>query len=150
MEFLKQTKTIGFMGKSKMAMVISIVLVLSSYALLVTKGLHFGVDFAGGTIVQVKYAKEAPIDTMRTQLSTNAMFKGASITEFGSPDEVIIRLKTSSKDISISMKDLIQESLSLIGGRGGGSPMSAQGGGPNTENAEKAISIAYEKIENLL
>ena len=59
-------------------------------------------------------------------------------------------LFSSSKDISISMKDLIQEPLALIEGRGGGSPMSAQGGGPKTENAEKAISIAYEKIESLL
>jgi len=115
MEFFKQTKTINFMGKSKMAMVISVILVLSSYALLMTKGLNFGVDFAGGTIVQVKYAKEAPIDTMRTQLSENVMFKGASITEFGSPDEVIIRLKTSSKDISNDVGDVTREALKGTG-----------------------------------
>jgi len=115
MEFFKQTKTINFMGKSKMAMVISIVLVLSSYALLLTKGLNFGVDFAGGTIVQVKYAKEAPIDAMRTQLSSNEMFKGASITEFGSPDEVIIRLKTSSNDISKDVGDVTREALKGTG-----------------------------------
>lgn len=115
MEFFKQTKTIGFMAKSKMAMLISIVLVLSSYALLFTKGLNFGVDFAGGTIVQVKYATEAPIDSMRTQLSDNEMFKGASITEFGSPDEVIIRLKTSSKDISQDVGDVTREALKGTG-----------------------------------
>ncbi len=115
MEFFKQTKTIAFMGKSKLAMVISIVLVLSSFVLLATKGLNFGVDFAGGTIVQVKYAEEAPIDAMRTQLSSNAMFKGASITEFGSPDEVIIRLKTSSKDISKDVGDVTREALKGTG-----------------------------------
>jgi preprotein translocase subunit SecF len=115
MEFFKQTKTIGFMGKSKMAMVISVILVLSSYALLMTKGLNFGVDFAGGTIVQVKYVNEAPIDAMRTQLSSNEMFKGASITEFGSPDEVIIRLKTSSKDISTDVGDVTREALKGTG-----------------------------------
>ncbi len=103
------------MGKSKLAMVISIVLVLSSFVLLATKGLNFGVDFAGGTIVQVKYAEEAPIDAMRTQLSSNAMFKGASITEFGSPDEVIIRLKTSSKDISKDVGDVTREALKGTG-----------------------------------
>ncbi len=115
MEFFKQTKTINFMGKSKMAMIISIILVLSSYALLATKGLNFGVDFAGGTIVQVKYAEVAPIDTMREQLSTNEMFQGASITEFGSPDEVIIRLKTSSKDISQDVGDVTREALKGTG-----------------------------------
>jgi preprotein translocase subunit SecF len=115
MEFFKQTNPIDFMGKSKMAMLISIVLVLSSYGLLMTKGLNFGVDFAGGTIVQVKYADAAPIDTMRDQLSTNEMFNGASITEFGSPDEVIIRLKTTSKDISQDMGDVTREALKGTG-----------------------------------
>ena len=115
MEFFKQTKTINFMGKSKMAMVISVILVLSSYGLLMTKGLNFGVDFAGGTIVQVKYTQDAPIDTMRAQLSSNVVFKGASITEFGSPDEVIIRLKTSTKDISTDVGDVTREALKGTG-----------------------------------
>ncbi len=115
MEFFKQTKTIGFMGKSKIAMVISIILVLSSYGLLLTKGLNYGVDFAGGTIVQVQYTQDAPIDDMRKQLSSNEMFKGASITEFGSPDEVIIRLKTSSKDISKDVGDVTREALKGTG-----------------------------------
>jgi preprotein translocase subunit SecF len=115
MEFFKQTKTIGFMAKSKIAMTISIILVLSSYALLLTKGLNFGVDFAGGTIVQVQYSQAAPIDTMRKQLAENPMFKGASITEFGSPDEVIIRLKTSSKDISQDVGDVTREALKGTG-----------------------------------
>jgi len=115
MEFFKQTKTIGFMGKSKIAMIISVILVLSSYGLLITKGLNFGVDFAGGTIVQVQYTQDAPIDVMRKQLATNAMFKGASITEFGSPDEVIIRLKTSSKDISKDVGDVTRAALQGTG-----------------------------------
>jgi len=115
MEFFKQTKTIGFMGKSKLAIAVSIVLVLSSYVLLFTKGLNFGVDFAGGTIVQVKYAKEAPIDLMREQLKGDEMFSGASITEFGSPDEVIIRLKSSSKDVSKDIGDVTREALKGTG-----------------------------------
>ncbi len=115
MEFFKQTKTIGFMGRSKIAMIISVILVLGSYGLLITKGLNYGVDFAGGTIVQVQYTQDAPIDVMRKQLSSNAMFKGASITEFGSPDEVIIRLKTSSKDISQDVGDVTREALQGTG-----------------------------------
>ncbi|MBU1643194.1 protein translocase subunit SecF, partial [bacterium] len=115
MEFFKQTKTINFMGGSKLAIAISIMFVLSSYALLFTKGLNFGVDFAGGTIVQVKYEKAAPIDGMREQLKTNPMFDGASITEFGSPDEVIIRLKTSSKDVSKDVGDVTREALKGTG-----------------------------------
>jgi len=115
MEFFKQTKTINFMGSSKIAMAFSIFLVLSSFVLLATKGLNYGVDFAGGTIVQVQYQSAAPIDKMRAQLKDQEMFRGASITEFGSPDEVIIRLKSSSKDVSKDIGDVAREALKGTG-----------------------------------
>ena len=103
------------MGKSKYALVLSLLMVLSSYVLLATKGLNYGVDFAGGTIVQVKYKQAAPIDTMRNQLKSNAIFEGASITEFGSPEEVIIRLKTSSQSVTVDIGDVTREALTGTG-----------------------------------
>ncbi len=115
MEFFKYTKTFNFMGKSKLAMLISVVLVLSSYAILATKGLNYGVDFAGGTIVQVKYEGKAPIDTMREKLKSNKIFDGASITEFGSPDEVVIRMKTSTASVTVDIGDVTRETLKGTG-----------------------------------
>ena len=115
MEFFKYTKTFNFMGKSKFAMIFSIVLVLSSYAILMTKGLNYGVDFAGGTIVQVKYDTPAPIKDMRERLKSNAMFEDASITEFGSPDEVVIRMKTSSGSVTTDVGDITREALKGTG-----------------------------------
>jgi len=103
------------MGKSKFALVFSIFLVLSSYALLATKGLNYGVDFAGGTIVQVKYDTAAPIKAMRDKLKLNDVFKGATITEFGSPDEVVIRMKTTSGDVSVDIGDITREALQGTG-----------------------------------
>ena len=111
MEFFKYTKTFNFMGKSKLAMVLSIFLVLGSYVLLATKGLNYGVDFAGGTVVQVKYNKTAPIDEMREKLKSNELFKGASITEFGSPDEVVIRMKSTTSAVTIDIGDVTREAL---------------------------------------
>ncbi|MCD6433792.1 MAG: protein translocase subunit SecF, partial [Sulfurimonas sp.] len=111
MEFFKYTRTFNFMSSSKFAMVLSVVLVLSSYALLVTKGLNYGVDFAGGTIVQVKYDTAAPIDIMREKLKTNEMFSGASITEFGSPDEVVIRMKSTTGSVTVDIGDVTREAL---------------------------------------
>ena len=113
MEFFRYDgKAFDFMGKSKLAISISLVLILISYALLATKGLNYGIDFAGGTIVQVKYDKKAPIAQMRKQLQANKLFKDATITEFGSPNEVIIRTKTSSgsvsKDIGLTTKELLK------------------------------------------
>lgn len=115
MEFFKYTRTFNFMGRSKFALIVSLILVLGSYALLATKGLSYGVDFAGGTIVQVKYDTTAPIDDMREKLNSNTIFEGASITEFGSPDEVIIRMKTTSGSVTVDIGDITREALSGTG-----------------------------------
>ena len=111
MEFFRYTKTFDFMNKSKFAMILSIVLVLASYLLLATKGLNYGVDFAGGTIVQVKYDTTAPIDEMRQKLKGNELFNNASITEFGSPDEVVIRMKSTTGSVTIDIGDVTREAL---------------------------------------
>jgi len=115
MEFFRYTRTFNFMGKSKIAMILSIVLLLASYALLATKGLNYGVDFAGGTIVQVKYDTAAPIDAMRVELKKNEIFNGASITEFGSPDEVVIRMKTTTGNVTVDIGDVTRGALQGTG-----------------------------------
>jgi preprotein translocase subunit SecF len=115
MEFFRYTRTFNFMGKSKLAMFLSVAVVLASFALLATKGLNYGVDFAGGTIVQVKYDKTAPIDEMRAKLKMNSVFESATITEFGSPDEVVIRMKTSSANVTTDVGDLTREALKGTG-----------------------------------
>jgi len=111
MEFFKYTKTFNFMSKKMITLIISLILVLASYAVLATKGLNYGIDFAGGTVIQVKYDQKAPIDKMRELISTNELFDGASISEFGSPDEVVIRVRTSSSSVTTDMGDIAREVL---------------------------------------
>jgi len=115
MEFFRYTRTFNFMGKSKMAMFLSVAIVLASYAILATKGLNYGVDFAGGTVVQVKYETTAPINKMRKALKGNELFASASISEFGSPDEVVIRMKTSSGNVTRDIGDITREALKGTG-----------------------------------
>jgi len=115
MEFFKYSKTYNFMGKIKQSATLSLAFVLLSYVLLMTKGLNYGVDFAGGTVVQVKYTQEAPIDKMRELLKANPLFHNASITEFGSPDEVIIKLKTSSGEVGKDIGDETRIALKQSG-----------------------------------
>ncbi|WP_294961903.1 protein translocase subunit SecF [Sulfurimonas sp.] len=115
MEFFRYTRTFNFMGKSKAAMIFSIILVLASYAMLMTKGLNYGVDFAGGTIVQVKYDTAAPIDDMRKSLKSNELFNGASITEFGSVDEVVIRMKSTTGSVTVDIGDITRAALKDTG-----------------------------------
>ena len=115
MEFFKYKHPLNFMGKSKIAMAISIILILASYAILATKGLNYGIDFAGGTIVQVKYDKKAPIQEMREKLKENKLFNNASITEFGSPDEVVVRMKTTTGSVTQDIGDVTREALKGTG-----------------------------------
>ncbi len=115
MEFFRYTRTFNFMGKSKIAMFLSVAVVLASYAILATKGLNYGVDFAGGTVVQVKYTTTAPINKMRKALKGNELFASASISEFGSPDEVVIRMKTSSGNVTRDIGDITREALKGTG-----------------------------------
>lgn len=115
MELFRYTKPIGFMSKSRYAMIISMILVLGSIFLIATKGLNFGIDFAGGTIVQVKYEGAAPIDKMREKLAHNPLFEGSSINEFGSADEVVIRMKNSSESVTKDIGDVTREELAGTG-----------------------------------
>jgi preprotein translocase subunit SecF len=115
MEFFKYTRPFDFMGKSKIAMTISIILILASYAVLAVKGLNYGIDFAGGTVVQVKYDTKAPIDAMREKLKSNKLFDGATISEFGSPQEVVIRMKTTTGNVTQDIGDVTREALKGTG-----------------------------------
>ncbi len=115
MEIFKGDKVYDFMGKSKIFISISIAFMLASYFLLATKGLNYGLDFKGGTLVQVRYDKPAPIKKIRESISKDEMLKNASITKFGSPDEIIIKFTTSSSSVKEDMGDKMAKLLKGTG-----------------------------------
>ncbi len=115
MQIFSKDKTYDFMGKSNIFISISIVLILASYFFLYTKGLNYGIDFSGGTVVQVKYDKKAPIKKIRESIAKDKAFANATITEFGSPDEIVIRFATSSANVSTDAGDKIKNLLQGTG-----------------------------------
>ncbi|WP_320036145.1 protein translocase subunit SecF [Halarcobacter sp.] len=114
MEIFKSGKIYDFMGKRIPFLGLSSLLIIASIVLLLTKGVNFGIDFAGGTIVQVKYEKPAPIDKIRDVLN-NTDYKGSSITEFGSPEEVVIRITGSSSNLANDIGDEMHRILDSTG-----------------------------------
>ena len=84
MEIFKENKTYNFMGKRLPFLGFSAILVVTSFILLFTKGLNLGLDFSGGTLIQVQYTQQAPINKIRDILKANQKFQKANVTKFGS------------------------------------------------------------------
>ena len=114
MEMFKTDTIYDFMSKRLPFLGLSGLLVIASIVLLLTKGLNFGIDFAGGTIVQVKYEQPAPIDKIRETLK-QTKYTNSSITEFGSPEEVVIRVTGTSNDLANDIGDEMHKILASTG-----------------------------------
>jgi len=92
MQFLKNETNIDFLGKRKFAIGFSLVLVLASIISLVAHGgPNYGIDFKGGTLVQLKFKEAAPIAEVR-EIVNSLKMGDYSIQEFGSPMELIVRV----------------------------------------------------------
>ena len=85
-------KQIDFLGKRRFAAIFSGLLLVVTVVSLATQGLKLGIDFTGGTLVEVGYKQPVDLKIMRSALE-NAGFDDATIQHFGSAREVLIRLK---------------------------------------------------------
>ncbi|MGY8870292.1 MAG: protein translocase subunit SecF [Pseudomonadales bacterium] len=84
-------KVYNFMGLRKLATIFSLLLLLVSIGSLATRGLNLGLDFTGGSLVELGYEKEANLNDIRSQLEA-AGFDGAVVQTFGAPTDILIRL----------------------------------------------------------
>ncbi|GAA7239154.1 protein translocase subunit SecF [Helicobacter pylori] len=91
MELFKQTRILNFMRYSNYGVVVSAILALLALGLLFFKGFSLGIDFAGGSLVQVRYTQNAPIKEVRDLFEKEARFKGVQVSEFGSKEEILIK-----------------------------------------------------------
>jgi len=116
MEIFRYEKPIALMRHSKRFGILSLVLVLLSWGLILTKGFNWGLDFAGGTVVQVHYKNgKAPIEKIRQIVTSHKAYEGATVTYFGSDDEIIIRTKTTNQSLGEDMGDVMAKLLKGTG-----------------------------------
>lgn len=116
MELFRYKKPIGLMAQSKILAALSLVLVIASWVVILTKEFNLGIDFAGGTVIQVKYEGKAPLDDVRAALKDKEAYGGASVTYFGSEDEIVIRTKSSSQNLGVDMGDEMRSILKNTAG----------------------------------
>lgn len=113
MQIFDKGKIYDFMSYRYYSLAISFLLIIASVFFMTTKGFNYGIDFSGGTLIQVKYDSPAPISKIREKFDTVESLKGASVTEFGSKEEITIRYSGSSSSIgedpAAAMSELLKD-----------------------------------------
>ena len=106
---------IDFVGKRKFEMIFSAVLLVLSIASISFQGLKFGIDFTGGTLIELGYEKTADLEDIRLKLSEGD-FKGTNVQYFGSDTEVLIQLEpqeVSSAKLSSSIIRMLGDGIDI-------------------------------------
>ncbi|SHE23280.1 protein translocase subunit SecF [methanotrophic endosymbiont of Bathymodiolus puteoserpentis (Logatchev)] len=111
-------KEIDFLGKRKFAAIFSSLLLLVTIGSLAVQGLKLGIDFTGGTLVEIGYKKAVNLKVMRAGLEA-AGINDATVQHFGSSQEVLIRLKpqegVSNAEISTNVLNAVNVGMAEKG-----------------------------------
>src|SRR6056300_25235 len=112
MRLIKTKTSIDFLssGRRKVALVISVLLVVVSLISLATRGLEFGIDFTGGILLEVGYEQPADLEQIRATLS-DAGFEDAQVQLFGRETDVLVRLPPQPQESSESVRQRLQTTL---------------------------------------
>jgi len=110
MKLLKEKLNIDFMGKRKLAVIFSSIMIVVSIASLAIQGLNLGVDFTGGTLVEVGYDGTVELESIRSSLAASE-FGEATVQYFGSASDVLIRVAPREGVNTVEISGLILELL---------------------------------------
>jgi preprotein translocase subunit SecF len=113
MEFFRIKKDIPFMRHALVFNVISFVTFLLAVFFLATKGLHFSVEFTGGTLVETRYAQAPNLDQLRTKLESDG-FSDPQVINFGSSTDILIRVPLAKDGDSNKVSERVMTSLQTI------------------------------------
>jgi preprotein translocase subunit SecF len=110
MKFLNRKTNIDFMSRRKIALIFSAVLIVTSITSLATRGLNFGLDFTGGTLIEVGYPSAPDTNEIREQLS-NAGFDSL-VQTFGTATDIVVRIPPT--DVEESSAELSTRVLAAL------------------------------------
>jgi len=110
MEFFRIRRDIPFMRYALIFNVISIITFLVAVGSLATRGLNFGVDFTGGTVMELSYPEPAKLNAIR-DITAKLGFTEASVQNFGTSRDVLIRLPVKEGLTSAKVSEIVLQEL---------------------------------------
>jgi preprotein translocase subunit SecF len=110
MQIFKKATNFDFMGKRKLALGISFLLIAMSIGALAARGLNFGLDFTGGTLIEVGYEQAVDLQQVRGALE-QAGFGDAVVQHFGTAKDILVRLPPRTGEESEALGDQILQTL---------------------------------------
>ena len=111
MEFFKIRRDIPFMRHALTYNIISAVTFVIAVVLLAVKGLHFSIEFTGGTVIEVNYDHAADVDGIRKTLEQSG-FTDFSVQNFGTSRDILVRLPLKEGQSSASLSESVMKVLS--------------------------------------
>ena len=113
MEFFKIRKDIPFMRHALVFNVISLITFIAAVFFLVSKGLNFGVDFTGGTVLEVNFSRAAEVDRVRGAIEKLG-YGDVSVQNFGTSRDVMIRLPIKKEKTDAKHDEVVMPALRAI------------------------------------
>ncbi|MFT6408703.1 MAG: preprotein translocase subunit SecF [Arenicella sp.] len=104
MQLFKKQTSINFIGLRKFAFIISVVFLIASFYSLSTKGLNYGIDFSGGTKLELTYTQDVSVLGMRATLASSG-YPEAVVQHFGSNKDVLVRIPLSAENSDAKVSD---------------------------------------------
>ncbi|SDR70416.1 protein translocase subunit SecF [Pseudomonas oryzae] len=101
-------RVINFMGIRHVAFALTVLLTLGSLASLAIKGLNFGLDFTGGTLIELSYEQPAQLDKVRGQLQ-QAGYAEAVVQSFGASTDVLVRLQGDDPQLGNQLAEALRK-----------------------------------------
>jgi preprotein translocase subunit SecF len=115
MKILKQKTNLDFMGKRKLAFIVSLLAIVLSIGMLTVRGLNFGLDFTGGTLIEVSFPGDADTELVRSNLR-EAGLNDAVVQTFGAASDIVVRVpprsaEESSAEVSTVVLQALQQGV---------------------------------------
>jgi len=110
MQLFKKPTNFNFMNKRKMAVLLSAILLITAISSMAVRGLNFGLDFTGGTLIEMGYSHAVDLDQVRSTLDS-AGFAEAVVQHFGAASDIMVRIAPRENQSNADISSTVMSAL---------------------------------------